>query len=145
MGVRWHRWVCVVVLVLGGGIWGCSGQPAWKKDAPDDVLKAFLSAAESQDLPLAWEFLGHSTREALASQAASFNAAHPNLPPREGADMLRFGRMLSSTREYKKFEVTSADADKAMVSIVLHDAAQINVELRRESGRWVIDLPVASH
>jgi len=137
--------VCVAVLVLGGVVYGCSGQPAWEKDAPDDVLKAFLSAAESQDLPLAWAFLGHSTREALDSQAASFNAAHPNLPPREGVDMLRFGRMLSSTREYKKFEVTSADADRAVVSIVLHDATQIDVELRRESGRWAIDLPVASH
>ena len=52
------------------------------------------------------------------------------------------GHVISSTREYKKLEVSSKTDQEAMVDIVMHDGSKKSVRLHRESGRWAIDLPL---
>ena len=129
---------CVFCVSLSG----CGGTPVWQRDDPDEVVAGFLSAVEAQDSDVVWEFLSSQTREKLEKRAEDFN----NLPEHgntvRGRDMLRFGHVLSSTREYKKIIVASSDETHAAVQIVLHDGAVIPVDLHRESNRWTVDLPL---
>ena len=127
---------------------GCGAGPVWTRDDPRDVLNGFLQNAEVQNVENMWEFLSASTQEALNARAEAFNAgSHDGIPykgaPRKGCDMLRTtGHVISSTREYKKLEVSSKTDQEAMVDIVMHDGSKKSVRLHRESGRWAIDLPL---
>ena len=58
--------------------------------------------------------------------------------------MIRTGHVVSSTREYRKFELVSETETESVVEIVLQDETRIPVTLHRESDRWALDLPVGS-
>jgi hypothetical protein len=131
--------VCALVFLL----WGCAAPP-WDRSEPDDAFRVFLQAAEAQDYNLVWEFLSENSKRELQGRADAFNAALPYASPRSPASMMRFGRMLSTTHEYKKIVIKSRQSDEAVVSIFLHDDAQIDVSLLRESGRWTVNLPLTS-
>ena len=90
-----------------------------------------------------WEYLSGATREALDSRARAFNAASGGALERKGYDMLRTtGHVISSTREYKKLEISSQTDQEAVVDIVMHDGSKKSIRLHREDGRWAIDLPI---
>lgn len=129
---------CIFLITL----LGCGGQPVWLRDDPEDVVAGFLSAVEVQDTDTVWEFLSSSTRNELEKRAENFNQMPDHGTAVQGRDMLRFGHVLSSTREYKKIELKSSDQTHATVQIVLHDESVIPVELHRESNRWTLDLPL---
>ena len=61
---------------------------------------------------------------------------------RHPEDMLRFGHVISSTREYKKLELIQSDASVATVRIVRHDESGLDIEMHNEDGRWTIELPI---
>ena len=123
-------------------MYGCGGTPVWLRDDPSEVVKGYLQAVEIQDEDTVWEFLSQNTRSQLEHQAELFNQSHPSSLPRKGADMLRFGHVLSSTREYRKIVVSTEDESHAVVNIVLHDESTLSVDLFRESDRWAIGLPL---
>ena len=90
-----------------------------------------------------WEYLSTATQKNLDKRADAFNAQSQNGIPRKGCDMLRTtGHVISSTREYKKIEVSSQTAEEAVVNIVMHDGSVKSLTLHRENGRWTIDLPL---
>ena len=125
-------------------IWisGCGGTPVWMRDDPAEVVSGYLSAVEGQNPEMVWEFLSTPTREKLEKRAEAFNQTSDHGVSMRGVDMLRFGHVLSSTREYKKIQVSSSDEHHATVHIMLHDESVIPIDLHRESERWVIDLPL---
>ena len=124
------------------GMSGCGGTPVWMRDDPAEVVSGYLSAVEGQNPEIVWEFLSSPTREKLEKRAEAFNEASDHGVSMRGMDMLRFGHVLSSTREYKKILVSSSDDRHATVHIVRHDESVIPIDLHRESERWVIDLPL---
>ena len=93
-------------------------------------------SVESQNREVVWEFLNHEDQAKLTQLAKDLEGF-------EGKDMLNFGHVISSTREYKKFELISQDKDNAVVAVVLHDQSQIKFQLAKgNQGRWTVDLPL---
>ena len=123
-------------------LYGCGGTPVWLRNDPSDVVKGYLQAVEVQDEATVWEFLSQETRNRLEQMAENYNRDHASSPPLKGREMLRFGHVLSSTREYKKIVVSTKDDNHAVVNIVLHDESTLSVDLFRESDRWAIGLPL---
>jgi len=123
---------------------GCKAEPAWNRQDPEVVLRGFLQSAEAQRTDLVWNYLGENTRAALSHEAEKFNKnIEKNSHPRKPEEMMRFGHVISSTREYKKLEVISADQSRAVVRIVrLNEMSPIDVVLTRENDRWTVELPL---
>ena len=147
MGRTWKQGIISRILEIGMGLVlagtvGCGGVPVWMRSAPDTVVYEYLQAVETQDYDTAWEFLSEQTRRDLDAKAAEFNAMPDHGVTVTGREMLRFGHVLSSTREYKKIAVASANDTVAEVEIILHDASKIPVTLHRESNRWAVNLPI---
>ena len=138
----WHILNVALILVFCAILSGCGGTPVWLRDDPADVVKGYLQAVESQDENTVWEFLSEQTRQKLDQSAEKFNQNPASGAPRKGKDMLRFGHVISSTREYKKIVLSTKDDNHAVVNIVLHDETTHSVELIRESDRWAIALPL---
>ena len=141
--VRFLTFSAFLVAALLGG---CAAEPVWNRSEPDVVLKGFLQSADAQRTELVWNYLGDKTRAALEQEADAFNCSLPrdDAEKRTPHQMLRFGHVISSTREYKKLEVLSSDDQKARVRIVRHnDLAPIDVELIRENHRWTVELPIS--
>ena len=89
-----------------------------------------------------WEFLSDKTRKALDERASRLNDIPNHGISRSGFEMLRTGHVLSSTREYKKLVLASQNNDSAEVDIVLHNDKNIRIPLKKENGRWAVDLPI---
>ncbi len=123
-------------------MYGCRGTPVWLRSDPAEVVRGYLQAVESQDEEAVWEFLSQETRNQLEQKAGEYNRKHAAVQSRHGREMLRFGHVMSSTREYKKIVVATKDANHAVVNIVLHDESALSVDLFRESDRWAIGLPL---
>ncbi len=137
------HFLCLCAFLLLFPVVGCGAGPVWTRDDPRDVVNGFLQTAEVQNVEMMWEFLSSASRDNLNARAESFNAQSKNSTPRKGCDMLRTtGHVISSTREYKKIEVSSQTADEAIVNIVMHNGSVKSLTLHRESGRWAIDLPL---
>ena len=137
----WFRCILVLSLCIGLMCCGCGSKPAYRDD-PCDVVKAYLTAVEIQDNEAIWEFLSSDTRKKLDDKASQFNATPEHGKSRMGADMLRAGHVLSSTREYKKVVLASQNNDSADVDIVLHDDRNLRIQLKKENGRWAVELPI---
>ncbi len=137
------RFHCIAALILCIGLMccGCGSKPAYRDD-PCDVVKAYLAAVEGQDNEAIWAFLSDETRKKLDDKAAQFNASPDSGRTRTGADMIRAGHVLSSTREYKKMVLASQNNDSADVDIVLHDDRNLRIQLKKENGRWAVELPI---
>ena len=137
------KFLYVSVFLLLFMINGCGAGPVWTRDDPRDVVNGFLQTAEVQNVGEMWEYLSTATQKSLNERADAFNAQSQNGIPRKGCDMLRTtGHVISSTREYKKIEVSSQTAEEAVVNIVMHDGSVKSLTLHRENGRWTIDLPL---
>ncbi len=128
--------VCACLLCVG-----CGSEPAYRDD-PCDVVREYLYAVEMQDNEAVWAFLSGDTRNKLEQKAAQFNDLPEHGNSRAGVDMFRTGHVLSSTREYKKLVLASQNNDLADVDIVLHNDKTLRVQLKKESGRWAINLPI---
>ena len=72
----------------------------------------------------------------------TFNQRFEGVMTRHPEDMLRFGHVISSTREYKKIELIQSDESVATVRIVRHDESGLDIEMHHEDGRWTIELPI---
>lgn len=121
----------------------CSGEDAWERQDPSDFLRAYLYAVESQDHESVWAFLSVDSQTQLAQRAQAL-AALAKTDSYTGKDMLRLGHVLSSTREYKKFDVLSNDGQTAQVDIIRHEGTDLRIELKREQGFWKIALPLSA-
>ena len=121
----------------------CGGGDPHEDADPREVVKGFLLDVETQNNASVWKYLGTSTRAELDRLASEYNARHAS-PPRRGEDRIRTGHVVSSTREYRKFELVSETETESVVEIVLQDETRIPVTLHRESDRWALDLPVGS-
>ena len=122
---------------------GCKKYESWMDDDPAAVLKAFLTTVEYQNSEKVWNYLSEENRKQLQNRADAVNALQNGTKQQIPADMLRFGHVISSTREYEKFEVKSQDEQTAVVAIILHDKSTILVEMKRENQRWTVDLPLS--
>lgn len=125
-----------MVLFLSFSLLACTPKQPWEEKSADSALTQFLWSLEVQDHDTVWEFLSDSDRNALDALAKPIKG-------KEGKDMLQMGHVLSSTREYKKFEILSKKDDWAEVAIVLHDESKIRVVMQKERGRWTVDLGIA--
>ena len=147
---RLHCWTCVKflyasVFLLSFMVNGCGAGPVWTRDDPRDVVNGFLQTAEVQNVEVMWEYLSTATQKSLNERADAFNAQSQNGSSRKGFEMLRTtGHVISSTREYKKLEVSSQTAEEAVVDIVMQDGSVKSLTLHRENGRWTIDLPLGT-
>lgn len=129
---------CAFVCLLSA----CQAPPVWERNDPEVVLKGFLQSAEAQRTDLVWHYLGQNTRTHLQQKVDAFNARFKGVMSRQPEDMIRFGHVISSTREYKKLELIQSDETGATVRIIRHDASNLDVEMKKENGRWTIDLPI---
>lgn len=131
-----------MAIVLGACLFmSCGGPDPCESEDPCDVVRHFLTAADAQANERVWKCLSQETQTALEARADAFNQAHPG-QKRMGYDMLRAGHVMSSTREYKKFELASQDAASASVDIVKQNGSKLTVVLHREDNRWAMDLPL---
>lgn len=131
-----------VMIILSLMFCACQAPPVWERQDPEIVLKGFLQSADAQRTDLVWNYLGDHTRDILQQKADALNQRFMGVMSRQPEDMLRFGHVMSSTREYKKIELVRQDESVAIVRIVRHDAPGLDIEMRNENGRWAIDLPL---
>ena len=130
-------------IVLGACVFlSCGGPAPCESDDPCDVVKFFLTSADAQANEYVWKCLSGKTQAALEARAEAFNKAHAG-QHRRGFDMIRAGHVMSSTREYKKFELASQNDDSASVDIIKHDGSKLTIVLHREDNRWAMDLPLS--
>lgn len=129
-------------LALASVFSACQAPPVWERNDPEVVLRGFLQSAEAQRTDLAWNYLSKNTREKLQQKVDAFNQRFEGVMMRQPEDMLRFGHVISSTREYKKLELIQSDASVATVRIVRHDESGLDIEMHNEDGRWTIELPI---
>lgn len=130
------------LLVLAFLHFSCSGEDAWERQDPSDFLRGYLYAVESQDHDSVWAFLSVDSQAQLTQRAQAFAVLAKT--DSSGKDMLRLGHVLSSTREYKKFDVLSNDGQTARVDIIRHEGTDLRIELKREQGFWKIALPLSA-
>ena len=126
---------------LAQSLWGCGEGAAWLRDDPQEVVRGYLQALDAQDRESACEFLSSKTRaklDELARQSMDVTGE----AERTGCRIIRSSHVVSSTREYRKFEVTSSSDTEAVVDIVLQNDSRISIALHREKDRWAIDLPL---
>lgn len=145
---RWYHWMPSTWGFFALSMAFCTGcgapDPCFDED-PKNVVKQYLTMLEAQNEARAFLCLSDETKTWLEKQAADFNDDNPNRK-RTPAQMIRAGHVISSTREYKKFEVDSETPSNATVSIVMQDGTRIPIELiRQKDKRWAIQLPVDDH
>lgn len=126
---------CTVFVLLSVVLLACAPKEPWEQKDAAKVLENFLISVENQDRDSVWEFLKQQDRDALERLGQKAGL--------EGKDMLNFGHVLSSTREYKRFETVQHDDSRALVAIQKHDGSQIELELNKERGHWVVGLDIA--
>lgn len=135
-----HKGTCFFLFVFSMMMTMGCGVPAHLREDPESVFRNFLLSLDAHDVEGACVFLSNETRAWLDVRAAALSSEGVS---RTGCALLRPGHVFSSTREYKKFELSSAQThdNEAVIEIVMHDASRIPIVLRRESNRWAIDLP----
>ena len=135
-------YACLVTLLFTMALacLGCKAPPVWEREDPDVVLRGFLQSADAERTDLVWNYLSKNTRDILQKKADEFNQISKTERPAH--EMIRFGHVMSSTREYKKLDVENENDLEAVVNIVKHDDSTIQVVLKKEDGHWTIDLPL---
>lgn len=143
--IQMHHSMAIFYILCLLGCLACSGTKNCDKTDPEDVLKGFLQDLDAQDYDSVWACLSQTSQNALRSKARAFNQNHPE-NPRLPQDLLRAGHVVSSTREYKKFETLSLNGQCATVAIVMqNNLPTIKTTLCLENDHWKISLPLDSN
>lgn len=134
--------ISIILFILATLHISCSGEEIWERQNPSNFLRNYLYAVDIQAHDAVWSFLSSESQNHLDRRAKALAVLTKN-NSYAGKDMLRLGHVLSSTREYKKFELLSNDGQRAEVEIIRHEGASLYIQLTREHGQWKITLPLA--
>ena len=120
---------------------GCAHDPG--ELSPKQALVTFLTALDRgthapEQLKIAYEWVDEKSQSALKRRAdLAASLAGRSIAP---WDMLVAGRSSFSAYPVPTVAHVRSDGDRASVSVQVEGRAQVEVPMRRESGRWRVVL-----